>query len=804
MNRRLEWPSVKLRKLLSLGVLSLLSAASVPFALVSAEAQVFTEPGGSRRQRINEIKLTPEENHRTMGAPTLKDLFPYVNMNLQPCQPYALEGMKLNGLGNRSTKILGFYHLVGLQCTPFETMSALYAENKSSGRSSFVSVDPLVHCYFSLSNTLTLKVVDQTLYPELMALLKALIDSCVRDYRSCEIAEVKDDIQRNLAFVIVGIKLLDPKIVLPDLGGASDLAKLELACIAKGGDANSPVFNRMQDYDSFKPIGFWKENERAANYFRSAAWLSSMYLTLTDVTNNSQAGGGNTFRRAVLLYRAMELGRISRPGGGVSLMDAWQRLVEVHNAVSQTALSPQNTVYLRDVRTMFQNGKLEFRDLLNALAQPLSRARLLLSIKKQRPQGLTSTSIFEIDRGRRDDENQLVMRFLPPVNCYELEWLRNQSQTFKEESDDGAVSPLSLFLFYSWGAPAASNLLNSMVERLDPSLMLTVPELTRVAGRNHAEADVHSAVCQAEKRWAVITEYFRPYRKSAQTCLNTDIWMNQRLLSASAAFVDSFCAVEKGPDPDLNSPAAKAPLDSKLASKPEVKEAEARPSVAARMAALASGAALPNSASPEAKLASRKGTNFHYLEPCPELFRKLGGFIAIAEGELTRLNAFPEDMRSRLDDFVRLNERLAHIADTELAVQPITLSDFNLLGNIDKILASLGSSPLGSVFLPSASGGSGVTMASGEPTVLYAILTTDQGPYLGRGALYSYYELTGGPFKKEHWARKKTYGFLRPPGWISRVDIINDAQSSVPVENAAPASSVKPALKSPSLPAAGK
>lgn len=734
----------------------------------SAQAQVFNEPA-PRRPRINELKLTEDTPLRHSGPPTIKDLFPAVPMNLTAATPLSLEGMKLNGLGPRSLKILGYYHFAGLQCTPFENMSSLYFDNRVTNRSSFVTVDPFVHSYFAISNSMTLKVVENTLYPDLMSLLKALIESCVRDYRSCEIAEVKDDIQRNLAFVIVGLKLLDPKVVLPDLGGAGDLAKVELAAMAKGGDSNSAIFNRVQDYDSFKPMGFWNQGERSANYFRSVAWLSSMYLSLTDITNNTEGGAGNTFRRAVLLYRAMELGRISRPGGGVSLMDAWQKIVDVHNVISQSSLTSENTVYVRDVRSMFQNGRLEFRDLLNALAQPLSRARLLLSIKKQRPHGLSSTSIFEIDRAHKDDETQMVMRFLPPINCYELEWLRNQSQNFKDEAEEGMVFPLSLYLFYSWGSPAASNLLNNLSDRLDPSLILTVPELTRVAGRNRVEADANAAVCQAEKRWALITEYFRPYKKNVQPCLNTEAWMDQRLLSASGAFVDSFCAVDKGADPEN---IKRESSDIKEAPK----ESEPPKTVAARMAAIASGNAPPPNASPEAKLAARKGSNFHYLEPCPELFRKLSGFISVESAELTRLKCFPEDMRSRADDFVRLADRLAHISDAELAVQPITVADFNLLANIDKILSSLGSSTMGSVFM--AGHGSGVSLAAGEPTALYAIFNTDQGPYLCRGALYSYYELTGGPFKKEHWARKKTYGFLRPPGWIARMDIINDAGSS--------------------------
>src|ERR1019366_4432010 len=119
-----------------------------------------------------------------------------------------------------------------------------------------------------------LRVVEDTLYGELETLLKELIDSCVHDYRSCDIAEVKDDIQRNLSFVIVGMKLLNPKAELPDMGGASDLAKAELAVITKGGKGHSLIFNRDQDFASLRPIGYFATTAKSANFFRAASWLS--------------------------------------------------------------------------------------------------------------------------------------------------------------------------------------------------------------------------------------------------------------------------------------------------------------------------------------------------------------------------------------------------------------------------------------------------------------------------------------------------------------------------------------------------
>ncbi|CAN5391915.1 hypothetical protein BH11CYA1_BH11CYA1_17120 [soil metagenome] len=745
-----------------------------------ALAQVFNDIGGPQKfKRPTEIKLTDDAPARSLGPPTLKDVFPSMNLPFTQPQPLSLEGMKLSGLGPRSTKILGFNHFVVQQGTPeFSGSSALlFKDNRENFRSNFVTADPFVHAYFVIANTLALKVINETLYSELNTLLLALVDSCVKDYRACEIDEVKDDIQRNLAFVIVGLKLLDPKIVLADMGGASDLAQTELAIIAKGKRARSVIFNREQDYSCLNPLGFYTSTERSANYYRSVSWLSYMYLTLSDVTIDSQTGGGNNFRRALLLYRAIELGKSSRqaPLAGNdrsnSLMPSWQRICDISLAISPSQLTREQTVYPREIKSMFQAGNLEFKDLLQTLAQPLSRARLLLSIKKQRPQGLDAASIFEMDKNRGPDENKLVLRFLPPINSYELEWMRWQTTNFKEESADGLVDPLSLYLLYSWGSPVASNILNALTDRLDPNLMNTAPELTRVAGRRRIESDPANAVCLAEKRWAVITEYFRPMKKNSQPSLLGENWSIQHLLSASAAFVDSFTAYDR--------PALTLNTTSTISNAPKIKGAD--DAEGAQVKAVGEKAPTRNEMNDAQRMFApkqtvKKAANFHYLEPTPDLYRKLGWFTQVTAADLTRLKCFPEDMRSRETDFVRLLDRVTKIAEQELAVQPISATDFKLLANIDQILSIICPPESASIYVPGAGGG-GASIGPGDSGQIYAIFSTDQGPYLSRGTLYSYYEAAGGPFKQQHWDRKQGFGFLKPPGWVSKIDILSETKA---------------------------
>ena len=802
----------------------------------AAIAQVFNDVAGQQKfKRPTEIKLTDDAPQRSLGPPTLKDVFPFMNLPFTAPQPVSLEGMKLSGLGARSSKILGFNHFVVLQGAPgFNGSSALlFKDNRENNRSNFITVDPFVHAYFVFSNTLALRVINETLYSELNTLLLALVDSCVKDYRACDIDEVKDDIQRNLAFIVVGLKLLDPKIVLADMGGASDLAQAELAIIAKGKRGRSVIFNREQDYGALSPIGFYTSSERSANYFRSVAWLSYMYLTLSDVTNDSRAGGGNNFRRALLLYRAIELGRGSRiksvPGSispslssdrSNSLMASWQRVYDINVALAPSVITREQTVYPREIKSMFQAGNLEFKDLLQTLAQPLSRARLLLSIKKQRPQGLDAASIFEMDRNRNANENLMVMRFLPPINSYELEWMKWQTTEYKDEGDDGLIDPLSLYLLYSWGSPVASNILNTLTDRLDPNLINTVPELTRVAGRRRIESDPNSAVCLAEKRWAIITEYFRPMKKNSQTCLMSENWSIQHLLSASAAFVDSFSAYERPVTSVASSSTSSSTISttisttisakSKLSELANKVEPQSRVDPVSKVdpvsrvdpAEKPSGGLSRNEMTDAQRMFApkqsvKRAANFHYLEPMPELYAKLSWFTQVMAADLTRLKCFPEDLRSRQSDFVRLLDRLTKIAELELAVQPISATDFKLLANVDQILSAICPPESASIFVPGAGGG-GASIGPGDSGHVYAIFSTDQGPYLSRGSTYTYFETAGGPFKQQHWDRKQGFGFLRPPGWVSKVDIVSDAKpDSKPDSKPAAKPTAAPAIVQP-------
>ncbi|MBS2005915.1 MAG: DUF3160 domain-containing protein [Cyanobacteria bacterium SZAS TMP-1] len=754
-----------------------------------------------RKRTLDREKALQDLNSPASGPltlqrqPNLSDMFPSVSMGLVPPTPMSLEGVKIPGLSNKSVSTLAMNGFIVVHGNSFHfpTMAELYRDNRLNNRSNFITADVFTHLYFVLTNTLFVKVIDQALYGELETLLKELIDSCVSDYRACDIAEVKDDIQRNLAFVIVAASLLDPKIDLPDMGGASDLAKSDLAAISRGGKGRSVIFNREQDFSTFRPIGFYATTARTANFYRASAWLSSMYFPLTDVTNNSETGGGNTFRRAVLLYRALELGKAK---DGASLLSHWQHVLEVYSIITMGRLTREPSVYPKDLRSMFSTaGKLDFKDLLYTLAQPLSRARLLLSIKKQRQVGLNAVSIFEIDKPKEADESLLVFRFLPPVMPYEMDWLRAPVKEFRDDGTSAGqyVNPLSLYIMYGWGASMASNILRNMVGNLDPTLFYGLSELVRTEGRRQRANDSTQAYQYPEKRWTLISEFFSPVKKGSQVILYSDSWMTQRLSSASGAFVDSLIAIDKSYKTEL---APDKQVTGSIAPGGETKTGTVD---------AAAPAAAANYPSSSPKLSAARAAAlvpvFHYLEPCPDYYKRLAVFTQLNESELIRLGAFPQSEKQKMGDFIRLLTRMVKICEKEISYEPLPPEDFRLLANFDQVLSAVDSPTAGSIYIP-ANSGTGASLGLGDAGPCFIIFNTDKGPYLSRGAVYTYYEVSGGPFKKEHWERKKTYGFLRPANWLAQYDFIQETAAA----KAAPPKPAESGTGRPTLsdPGAGK
>lgn len=774
-----------LRAFLALSLIAMVGGLPEAWAQSAVESPMrgLGDSGNSYRT-MSTIKLN-EEASRNINAPGPGGTFPTFNLNLSALQPLSL-ALKVTGLTAEQVKLLSYYHMLCLSGCQSETgvlsdrFYQVYKRNRLSGKSNFVTADVILHGYFTYINTLTLKVVEDQLAAELLQFLRDLKDACVSDYRICEIADIKDDIQRNLAYILVAIKLISPAENLPDFGGASDLMEAELILIKKEEKGRSPIFNRELDYSLFKPLGFYNQSGRTRAFYSAYAWLSKQSFSLSDLTLNTQGGGGNSFRRAVLLFRALE---VYKDKSGNALTVKWKRINDLVGAVSQGQLSREPTIYPDNMRGLYDGGKVEFKELFNSLAQPLSRARLLIAVKKLKPQGLDNISIFNMNQAKKDEDNSPVFRLFSQLSPVELDFLSEMAPFFQEEGQGKAVTPLGLLLLFAMGSPQASNTLSAMAEQIDSRTLAVMPEFVKVMGRRTLALDASGKepAFQTEKRWALLSDYFKVHKKGSQACLLSPSYMLQRQLSACGAFVDSLSTYESTSTSVSAAASANSSNTNTNTNTVSNTGAGAKTSVSATANSSSNSNSSANTSSgsagtpPQTRPASPprpvKVSNFHYLEPSPALYGHISTYIDETLRELKRLSALPQDFEAKGEDFKRLCERFVKISEKELASEPLPVSDFRLLAAIDQVLPAICGPTRAAITLR---GGGNATIGVGDPANLYVLFNTDQGPYLSIGGLYTYYEIGGGPFKSEHWARKLSFGFLRPPAFCQSFNVMEE------------------------------
>lgn len=719
----------------------------------------------------------------------LEELFPKTDFELTPPTPVSLEGIRIPGLNQKGLENLGFNHFVVLNNTPYDRMSDLYRDNRLKNKSNFVTCDAVIHPYLGFNNAVLAAAIEESASRDLFKLLDALLKASIQDYRATEEADVKDDIQRNLAFISVAMRLLDPSVKLADMGGATDLADDELKLILAEKPAVSLIFNRSEDFGAYRPIGWYGHSERTRNFYRCCQWLSRMYFTLSNISIDTIAGGGNSFRRAALLYRALDQATVDKKPAP----EAWGKLISFWTLLGASSQQQENNLLPPDFQTVFKEGVGNLRLTLNTLAQPLLRTKLLLSVKKQRPMEISARSVFELGDKGQERSNEMVFRLFPAIEPTELNWLKKRAHGYQEETAEVAANPLALFDLHAWGAPQATNVLNDISFKLEPTIARALPEL-EIAVRRKTQTGQLMPI--ADRRWQLLSSYFKPPSQGAQGAIKQSLWMTRNLESAFGGWIDTFLAIAPIEDPAAPKPAGGSATASTGAT-PALGTGSTKGTTATATTASPGPGAAPTTANATPATTTPntraiKPADFHYLEPSPDVFRKISAECKRLNEELTALGYYPKRYAQRSQDFVRLCDRLAVIADREIGGYPMDPNDFRLLRDIDMVLEKVDFPLPGFIYLdtsiaqkpsqatsvittkseatPAKIGGA--TIGIGRAGQLFVILNTNRGWTLGRGAVYTYYETAGGPFKQEHWTRKLNFGLLRPPSWASHFDVV--------------------------------
>ncbi|MBS7609565.1 DUF3160 domain-containing protein [Candidatus Bathyarchaeota archaeon] len=199
-----------------------------------------------------------------------------------------LEGLKdlLREKGLEKLRHNGFVVLEA----PYTDLAGAYRAFKEAGFPIFVSTDSVLFVYHAFFDALLMELEQDHFIKALNGTLKALLAESLAILEALPSRSLARNASlRNLAYLSVATKLLDPGFEAPL--EVRELVSEELALIseAKATEAISPIFSYEEDYTQYKPRGHYTASEALKSYFKAMMWLGRMRFQAQDPMNPSLA-----------------------------------------------------------------------------------------------------------------------------------------------------------------------------------------------------------------------------------------------------------------------------------------------------------------------------------------------------------------------------------------------------------------------------------------------------------------------------------------------------------------------------------
>jgi hypothetical protein len=195
----------------------------------------------------------------------------------------------------------------------------------------FVTADTLLHLYHIQFDETLKDIEERQFIPDIHALTIVLLYDALAQYEQYT-GDLKEAARRNVAYLAVAQKLIDPNAYVPQL--VADVVSSELAKIdAHEGFAPSDIFIYDEDYSQYVPRGHYTRSEQLKRYFRTLMWYGRMAFLLKGAENWGPMGEALISvydakiqtMQAVLLARAIDSAQIGQRNG----RDIWERIYTV-------------------------------------------------------------------------------------------------------------------------------------------------------------------------------------------------------------------------------------------------------------------------------------------------------------------------------------------------------------------------------------------------------------------------------------------------------------------------------------------
>ncbi len=147
----------------------------------------------------------------------------------------------------------------------------------------FVTADTLLHLYHIQFDETLKDIEEREFCTDIRDLTAELLNDALAMYEEYT-GDLKEAARRNVAYLAVAQKLIDPNTAIPVL--ISDVVTSELAKIAAHeGFNNSDIFIYKEDYSQYVPRGHYTRSEQLERYFRTLMWYGRMAFLLKGSEN---------------------------------------------------------------------------------------------------------------------------------------------------------------------------------------------------------------------------------------------------------------------------------------------------------------------------------------------------------------------------------------------------------------------------------------------------------------------------------------------------------------------------------------
>ncbi len=154
----------------------------------------------------------------------------------------------------------------------------------------FVSADSMLHTYHVFFDEILRSIEEKNFAQNMTDAIKELVEESIRLYNAIPVEHetLKDASERNVCFLCVAAKLLDPDFEAPHF--VNELVSGELDLIeAHEGIHPSPLFGYEEDYSQYVPRGHYTRSELLKRYFKAMMWLGRMRFGVKSKIQTVQA-----------------------------------------------------------------------------------------------------------------------------------------------------------------------------------------------------------------------------------------------------------------------------------------------------------------------------------------------------------------------------------------------------------------------------------------------------------------------------------------------------------------------------------